>query len=352
MSLGPLLVDIAGHELDEEDLRVLKHPLVGGVILFTRNFASIQQLEGLVKAIHDVRSPRLLVTVDHEGGRVQRFRESFTVLPPARAFGEAWRQDEKDGLALAERGGWLMASECLAAGIDLSFAPVLDLDLGISSIIGDRAFHRSVDGVSRLASAWMRGMKQAGMVATGKHFPGHGGIAGDSHLVLPVDTRPLADLEQRDMVPFRRLIANNIAAIMMAHVVYPDVDDLPASFSRRWIGEQLRGRLGFKGAVFCDDLSMEGAVGIGSYADRARLALEAGCDMLPVCNNRAGVLEILDSGIEHDDPASALRLARLHGRTGDGLERLQGTAEWQAAQQAVGRLDSGGQQLTLGEQQD
>src|SRR5690606_7130386 len=308
MSLGPLMIDIDGIELSAEDREVLRHPLVGGVILFTRNFKSIEQLAALVRDIHALRTPRLIVAVDHEGGRVQRFRQGFTVLPPAAAYGRLYDEDRKAGLDAAEQGGWLMAAECLALGIDISFAPILDLDHGVSSIIGDRAFHRSIEGVTQLASAWMRGMKRAGMAATGKHFPGHGGIAADSHLELPVDDRDYVTLRQRDMMPFERLIANRLAAIMMAHVVYPKVDALPASFSPRWVRRELREGLRFQGAVFCDDLSMEGAAGLGDYVARARQALAAGCDMLPVCNNRAGVWQVLDGLGEHVDPVAQLRL--------------------------------------------
>lgn len=348
MSLGPLMVDIAGTSLTSEDREILAHPLVGGIILFTRNFEGIEQLAVLVRDIHALRTPRLLVAVDHEGGRVQRFRRDFTVLPPAGAYGRVYNADRKTGLDAAEQGGWLMASECLALGIDISFAPVLDLDLGVSSIIGDRAFHKSIEGVAQLAGAWMRGMKRAGMAATGKHFPGHGGIAADSHLELPVDERDYVTLRQRDMMPFERLITNKLAAIMMAHVVYPKVDALPASFSPRWIKHELRDGLRFQGAVFCDDLSMEGAVGLGDYPARARQALTAGCDMLPVCNNRAGVEQILDELREHNDPVAQLRLVRLHGRANYTLTALQARPEWQAAHRQVTTLDTDdGLQLDL-----
>ncbi|HEX7048222.1 MAG TPA: beta-N-acetylhexosaminidase [Gammaproteobacteria bacterium] len=335
MSLGPLMIDIAGTSLTEEDREVLRHPLVGGIILFTRNFESIEQLATLIAEIHALRTPRLLVAVDHEGGRVQRFREGFTVLPPAKIYGRLYNDDHAAGLKAAEQGGWLMAAECLALGIDISFAPVLDLDLGVSSIIGDRAFHRSIEGVTQLASSWTRGMKRAGMAATGKHFPGHGGIAADSHLELPVDERDYVTLKQRDMVPFARLIANKLAAIMMAHVVYPKIDELPASFSPRWIKQELRDGLRFQGAVFCDDLSMEGAAGLGDYNARARQALHAGCDMLPVCNNREGVMQILDGFGEHDDPVAQLRLVRMHGRANYSLADLQARPEWRDARNAL-----------------
>ena len=339
MSLGPLMVDIEGKALTDEDREVLAHPLVGGVILFTRNFETIEQLDGLLAEIHALRKPRLLVAVDHEGGRVQRFREGFTTLPPARAYGKAFDKEAKRGVELAELGGWLMAAECLGLGIDISFAPVLDLDFGVSSIIGDRAFHESIDGVSRLATAWMHGMRRAGMAATGKHFPGHGGVAPDSHLELPEDPRALVDLRQLDMLPFRRLIENNLAAVMMAHVVYPQVDALPASFSSRWIRDELRAGMNFKGAVFCDDLSMEGAAGIGDYAERARVAMDAGCDMLPVCNNRAGVVQILERLQAPEDPTLHIRLARLHGRPDYTFTELQQQPEWRQARDRLRALD-------------
>lgn len=346
MSLGPLMIDIQGTALSGEDRDVLRHPLVGGVILFTRNFESIEQLAGLIDSIHALRTPRLIVAVDHEGGRVQRFRKGFTVLPPAGSIGKLFGKDRRAGLDAAEQGGWLMASECMALGIDISFAPVLDLDYGVSSIIGDRAFHRTVEGVVQLAMAWTRGMKRAGMAATGKHYPGHGGIEADSHLELPVDDRDYVELRQRDMVPFERLIENRIAAIMMAHVVYPRVDSLPASFSPRWIRDELREGMGFQGAVFCDDLTMEGAAGIGDYLARARQALEAGCDMLPLCNNRDGVVQILDGLGEHDDPAAQLRLVRLHGRANFDLAALQARPEWKTARDRLHNLD-GDESLSL-----
>lgn len=339
MSLGPLMVDIAGTALTDEDRDVLRHPLVGGIILFTRNFESIDQLAALVADIHALRTPRLLVAVDHEGGRVQRFREGFTVLPPARVYGRLYNNDPAAGVKAAEQGGWLMAAECLASGIDISFAPVLDLDHGVSSVIGDRAFHRGIEGTVQLASGWIRGMKRAGMAATGKHFPGHGGIAADSHLELPVDERDYVTLKQRDMVPFARLIANRLAAIMMAHVVYPKIDELPASFSSRWIRRELRDGLRFQGAVFCDDLSMEGAAGLGDHLERARRALEAGCDMLPICNHREGVMQILDGFGEHDDPVAQLRLVRMHGRANHSLAELQARPEWREARNALAAIN-------------
>lgn len=338
MTLGPLMVDIAGLALDAEDREVLQHPRVGGVILFTRNYESPAQLTELCAAIHALRKPPLLIAVDQEGGRVQRFRRDFTILPPARGYGRLFDHDHSHGLSVAGEAGWLMAAELLACGVDLSFAPVLDLDYGVSQVIGDRAFHRHVDAATQLARAFMRGMQRAGMAATGKHFPGHGAIEADSHTDLPVDTRPLEDIQARDLQVFRRLVEADLPAMMMAHVVYPDFDSLPASFSRRWIGDWLRRRLRFEGAVFCDDLSMEGAAGLGGYADRAAAALEAGCDMLPVCNNRNGVIEILDRLRVEEDPVSHLRLARLHGRSAVGERKaLPTSAAWQAAAEALAR---------------
>ena len=347
MSLGPLMVDIDGTSLTVADREVLQHPLVGGIILFTRNFETIEQLAELVRDIHALRTPRLLVAVDHEGGRVQRFRKGFTVLPPAALYGKYFNDDRKRSLEAAEHGGWLMAAECLALGIDISFAPVLDINHGVSAIIGDRAFHRSIDGVTQLAGAWIRGMKRAGMAATGKHFPGHGGVAPDSHLELPVDDRDYVTLKQRDMVPFERLIVNKLPAIMMAHVVYSKVDALPASFSPRWIRQELRDGLRFQGTVFCDDLSMEGAVGLGDYTARARQALAAGCDMLPVCNNRAGVEHILENLGEHDDPVAQLRLVRMHGRANYDLASLQARPEWQSAKAELASLENGSADFRL-----
>ena len=232
MTLGPLMVDVAGLALTAEDRDLLRHPLVGSVILFTRNYADPVQLQALVADIKSLRSPSLLVSVDHEGGRVQRFRKGFSVLPAARRIGQEFDFDHRQGVALARRMGWLMAAELRAVGIDFSFAPCVDLDYGVSAIIGDRAFDAQPDTVGQLAVATMLGMREAGMAATAKHFPGHGAVVADSHLALPVDTRSLADLAP-DIAPYRRLIANDLPAVMMAHVLFPQVDQVPASFSRR-----------------------------------------------------------------------------------------------------------------------
>lgn len=334
MTLGPLMIDVQGKTLTEEDRDLLAHPLVGAVILFTRNFESVEQLERLVADIRAVRSPPLLVTVDHEGGRVQRFRNGFTVLPPMRLIGRQYDLDPTAGRLLARQCGWLMASELRAVGIDMSFAPCVDLDYGASSVIGDRAFHRDPQVVSELAIAFMGGMREAGMVATAKHFPGHGFVVPDSHVAMPVDRRPLPDLDD-DLTPYRRLIDNGLASVMAAHVVFTDVDDKPAGFSRRWMAQQLRGRLGFDGAIFTDDLSMAGAKAIGDMPARAQAALAAGCDVLSVCNDRQGVLQVIDSLRGSGDPLSQVRMARLHGKPGSTRPALLASSDWQTCERAV-----------------
>ncbi|MHB8424105.1 MAG: beta-N-acetylhexosaminidase [Gammaproteobacteria bacterium] len=335
MSLGPLMLDIGGAQISAEEREILLHPLVGGVILFTRNYAHPEQLAALVSAIHGLRSPPLLVAVDQEGGRIQRFREDFTPLPPARLFGQVYDRDISAGRRLAEDTAWIMAAELRAVGLDLSFAPVLDLDHGVSSVIGDRAFHRGAEATGELGRAWLLGMRRAGMAATGKHFPGHGAVQGDSHHMLPVDNRPLEEIRRHDLKPFERLIRLELPAMMMAHVEYPAMDALPASLSRRWVVRELRERLGFNGAVFCDDLSMRGAASTGDYMTRAHMALEAGCDMLPVCNNRAGVTAILQGLGNYANPMSQWRLARLHGREDISWEELHASREWREARAAL-----------------
>ena len=337
MSLGPLMADVAGTDLDAGDRDVLRHPQMGGVILFSRNFADAQQLRALCDEIHALRTPPLIVAVDQEGGRVQRFREGFTLLPPARLFGRLHDRDPKEAERVTELSAWLMAVELRASGVDLSFAPVVDLDYSVSGVIGDRALHGDAEVVGNLARAWVLGMRRAGMAACAKHFPGHGAVEGDSHHMLPVDRRSLDEIRRKDLKPYQRLIRLELAAVMMAHVVYPALDDAPASLSRRWIEDELRGVLGFKGAVFCDDLSMRGAEQAGDYLERARGAGAAGCDMLPVCNNRAGVEAILE-GLEAEvQPLSQWRLAKLHGRDGLAWDALQKSAEWQHARHALER---------------
>ncbi len=337
MTLGPLMIDLAGPEIDAEEREILRHPLVGGVILFTRNFRDAAQLSELVAAIHAARSPPLLVAVDHEGGRVQRFKSPpFSRLPPARRIGHELDADVREGLALARRTGWLMAAELRSHGIDLSFAPCVDLDYGVSEVIGDRAFHPRADAVAQLAVSYAHGMRDAGMAATAKHFPGHGAVRTDSHRSLPIDRRDLADLED-DITPYRRLIANGLSGVMMAHVQFPAVDERPASLSRRWVGGVLRGELRFQGAVFSDDLSMGGAAAGGDIVERAELALSAGCDVLPVCNDRAAVVSLLDDLDADPEPASQIRIVRMRGRDGLPWDELTRSPEWREARAALDR---------------
>ena len=350
MTLGCLMVDVAGRSLLPEDRAVLEHPLVGGVILFTRNYDNPAQLAALVAEIRALRTPPLLVAVDHEGGRVQRFRSDFTPVPPMHRIGREYDLDHARGRELARETGWLIGAELRAVGIDLAFAPVVDLEYGVSEVIGDRAFHAKADAVAVLAGALVAGLREAGMSATAKHFPGHGAVAADSHVALPVDRRELADLEP-DLTPYRRLIANGLASVMMAHVVFPAVDALPASLSRRWVTDILRGELDFRGAVFTDDLSMAGAAAFGGVVARTRLALAAGCDMLLVCNARAAVHELLDGLDVRPEPVAALRIARLHGHgpaPGPATRaELLASARWRHARLALDRACEARPQLVL-----
>jgi beta-N-acetylhexosaminidase len=333
MSLGPVMLDIEGQSLSPADRDLLREPAVGGVILFSRNYASADQITDLVAEIRALRSPPLLIAVDHEGGRVQRFREGFTQIPPMRHIGREYDRDSGSGLVAAREAGWLIASELRAVGIDLCFAPCVDLDWGVSEIIGDRSFHRKPEVVADLANAFARGLRSAGMAAVAKHFPGHGAVLVDSHLKLPVDRRDYGVILD-DMRPYERLIGNGaIAGVMLAHIVYVQIEEQPAGFSELWIQRELRSRLGFGGAVFCDDLSMKATRGYGSMAERGRLALDAGCDMILVCNDRDAAHEAVEALNAYSNPLSLVRLARLHG-TGSLLrEELLASEQWQTVNQ-------------------
>jgi beta-N-acetylhexosaminidase len=331
------MVDIAGTELSADDVRVLAHPLVGSVLLFTRNYSDLRQLAALTAAIRALRTPHLLIAVDHEGGRVQRFREGFTRLPAARLLGRRFDEDRRDALGLAQSVGWLMASELRAVGVDFSFAPCVDLDYGVSEIIGDRAFHSDPDSVAALAIATLSGMREAGMAAIAKHFPGHGAVVADSHVALPVDRREFADLEP-DIRPYRPLIDNNLPGIMAAHVVFPAVDALPASLSKRWITGVLRGELGFHGCVFADDLTMAGAAAFGDVMARVDLSLDAGCDVLPICNDRHSVELVLGRfGANVGSAASQARLVRMRAR-GEAPADLHANPHWQETEARIASL--------------
>jgi len=341
MSLGPLMLDLEGTHLTDEERELLQHPSVGGVILFSRNYEAPEQLRELTTAVHALRSPRLLLAVDHEGGRVQRFRDGFTALPAMGRLGEVADRDRRHAKQLARDTGWMMAAELRALGVDLSFAPVLDLDRGVSSVIGDRAFHQDPERVADLAHAYMQGMHDAGMAATGKHFPGHGSVAADSHVDMPVDERDLVDILNEDGLAFERLIHYGIAAVMPAHVLYPRVDDYPPGFSTVWLRSILRGRLGFQGAVFSDDLSMAGASVVShSCVERARRALQAGCDMVLVCNDRASATRVAEAIQDYNDPVAHARLARMHGRSALSWKDLHRDPKWRQISAALSRYSS------------
>jgi len=338
MTLGPLMVGIEGVMLSDRERRLLRHPRIGGAILFGRNFESPAQLTALTAAIHALRDPPLLIAVDQEGGRVQRFREPLTDLPPVARLGLCFDRDPERGCAAAEATGWLMAAELRALGVDLSFAPVLDLGRGVSRVVGDRAFHAHPDAVTRLAGAYVRGMRRAGMAATGKHFPGHGGVAPDSHLELPVDRRSMEEIRGEDLLPFRRLIGNGLPSLMLAHVTYEEFDARPASFSPRWIGGVLRDELGFQGCVVGDDLEMAGAASFGTLPERARAELAAGCDLLLLCNALDAAESVADA-LPPPDPASSVRLVRLHGEAAADWNTLHASDQWGAAREVIASYD-------------
>ncbi|MFQ5660436.1 MAG: beta-N-acetylhexosaminidase [Gammaproteobacteria bacterium] len=341
MSLGPIMLDLRGQVLENDECELLRHPLVGGVILFSRNYAGPEQVRELCTRIHALRHPPLLIAVDHEGGRVQRFREKFIPLPACRRYGEKYDENSVEGLRLAEKAGWLMASELRAVGVDFSFAPVLDLAKGISQVIGDRSFHRKADVATMLAKRFMHGMNDAGMAAVGKHFPGHGSVKEDSHHGIPVDKRRFEDIAMSDLLPFERLIDAGLPAIMPAHVIYPFVDDKPAGYSDKWLLEILRRQFGFQGVIFSDDISMAAAGVAGNYLERARASLNAGCDMVLICDNQESAIEVLEGLDLQPNPASQARLMRMHGRGPEiSLAGLHENKKWQSVATAIARLDA------------
>ncbi len=323
VTVGPIMVDVEGLVLKESEKPVLADPRVGGLILFARNFESVDQVKTLIADIRAASESPLLVAVDHEGGRVQRFRDGFTLLPAMRTLGTVFDSSPEIAEHYAEVAGALLASELAAIDIDFSFTPVLDLDTAGCKAIGDRAFHSDPKIVSALATALMRGLHGAGMAAVAKHFPGHGAVIGDSHVELPIDSRQLKEILEHDVEPFRILVNNGVEGVMPAHVVYEQVAKEPAGFSPYWLQTVLREQTGFKGAIFSDDLSMQGAVESGSPLQRAQLALAAGCDMLLVCNDPIAVEEVL-SGIQiADDATRSERLVRLSRRESSTISQYR-----------------------------
>lgn len=331
MSLGPVMLDVETTALSPADRDLLREPSVGGVILFSRNFESANQVAELIAEIRALRSPALLVAVDYEGGRVQRFRDGFTLIPAMQKLGHEYDVDPERARQLARTIGWLVASELRAVGADLSFAPCVDLDWGVSEVIGDRSFHRKPEVVAVLATAYSRGLQAGGMAAVAKHFPGHGAVVADSHLQLPIDRRSYSDILD-DMRPYERLVEHNvIGGVMLAHVVYNQVDEQPAGFSSYWIQEELRQRIGFSGAVFCDDLTMKATIPYGNIVQRANKALHAGCDMILVCNDRSAAQAAVAELQDYSNPLSLARLARLRGRPAVPRESLLASTEWRQA---------------------
>ena len=339
MSLGPLMIGISGTSLEARERDWLASPLLGGVILFARNFDGLSSLQRLVEEIRAVRHPPLLVAVDQEGGRVQRFGEPFCRLPPARTFGRLYDEDS----AAAERSirsiAWLLAAELRAVGVDLSFAPVVDLDRGIADVIGDRALHAGSEAVSRLALGFHAGFGNAGMVATAKHFPTHAGASGDSHTALAVDRRSFDELAA-DLAPYRRLIDGGLRSIMVGHVIFPELDPEPASLSPWWIETQLRGELGFSGAVISDDMGMAGAAVGGGLVKRVRRSLDAGCDLVLVCNEPDEVPTLLSELAGYVNLTGQFRLTRLRGGDTRSWDELRASPDWREARVALAELSA------------
>jgi beta-N-acetylhexosaminidase len=325
------MVDVAGTTLTEAERKRLLHPLVGGVILFARNFTTPEQLTVLTAEIRALRRPALLIAVDHEGGRVQRFQAGFTRIPPMRKLGELHDRSPEVAGHLAAALGVVLGAELKRHGVDFSFTPCVDLDYGASGVIGDRAFHGDPTVVGALALKLTEGLARVGMGAVAKHFPGHGYVRADSHLDVPVDDRSLAEIE-RDIAPYRALIPTGLAGVMPAHVIYPRVDERPAGFSPVWLREILRGRLGFEGLIFSDDLSMEGARVAGDVIGRAHAAFAAGCDMVLVCNAPESADELL----------SRLEPVTLDARRAEGMRPAGDVAAYDAARTIVADAVTGG----------
>jgi len=329
-----VVVDVLGPVLTDEDRERIRQPAAGAVILFARNYENPEQLAQLTADIERLREPALPVCADHEGGRVQRFREGFTAIPAMRTLGKLWDRDRDAAREAATSIGYIIAAELGAHGVDFSFAPVLDLDYGGSSVIGDRALHFDPTAVGALGACLVRGLAQGGVGAVGKHFPGHGYAEADSHVAVPRDERPFRDIAKKDLVPYRTVIEAGLAAVMPAHVIYPQVDAEPAGYSKHWLQEVLRGKLGFQGLVFSDDLSMEGAAVAGGPPERARAAIGAGCDMVLLCNNPAGLDALLES-LKEVQLSRPERLERMRKQGGRDLRK---SVAYREAQEALRQL--------------
>ena len=332
--LGPAVIDVVGTALTDEDRERLRHPAAGAVILFSRNYESPEQLDLLVADIRRLREPELLICVDHEGGRVQRFRTSFTSIPPMRELGRLWDRDKELAVEVARGAAYIIGAEIGAHGIDFSFAPVLDLDYGGSSVIGDRALHFDPNAVGALASAIIKGFADGGMAAVGKHFPGHGFALADTHHDVARDDRAFSEIWKKDIAPYRAAIQAGLAAVMPAHVIYGQCHPEPAGYSTYWLQDVLRGKLGFAGLVFSDDLSMAGASTVGGPPERARAALAAGCDMVLLCNDPAGQNVLLES-LREVQPPNAERLEAMRKKGGRDLRK---SVAYREAQQALTAL--------------
>jgi len=326
MAIAPVMLDLQGLESQAEEKELLAHPLTGGLIFFSRNYESVEQLSKLIRDIRKVEvnsKKEILIAVDHEGGRVQRFRTGFTELP---AIATLATTDNPEQNAFSH--AWLMAAEVRAMDIDFSFAPVLDINYGVSGVIGDRSFNRDPKVISSLAIEYIKGMREAGMASTGKHFPGHGAVVEDSHHEIPVDKRSKKEIWKEDIIPFASLIKQGLDAVMPAHVIYENLDKNPAGFSKYWLQQVLRDELQFDGVIFSDDLTMEGASVVGDYASRAEAATTAGCDMVLVCNHREGAIQVLDQAKILQSEISANRLIRMKGKPFMNRSALLDSEKW------------------------
>ncbi|MCW8879110.1 MAG: beta-N-acetylhexosaminidase [Kangiellaceae bacterium] len=338
-NIGPVMLDIESTQLQSEDLELIANEKVGGLIIFSRNFKSAEQIFDLTKSIRQINGS-IIIAVDQEGGRVQRLTDGFSVLPSLNRLGELYRKKPDIALEFASKVGELMALEVQSVGCDISFAPVLDLGFETSKVIGKRAFSTEVKAIVELGENYIQGMKNGGMLATGKHFPGHGSVEADSHFEIPVDKRSFDEISKLDLVPFAKL-AEKLGGIMPAHIIFEAVDENPAGFSELWLKDVLRKQLQYDGVIFSDDLSMKGAEAAGDYNQRAKAALQAGCDMVLVCNDRPAAKQVVE-GIQSlpNSPESSGRLARLKMRQNPmGLDNLKQTERWQELKDVLAAFD-------------